>query len=363
MRAAVGGNTEIVRWLLENGADAKVRETREGNWNALEYGGGRGFEIVELLLDPCGWSPAALMAAASFGDRDSFELIAKAAGFPEPAESLRLQTFWDETATAQHKEAILGSLEKGGSGGKTEILRYLLAMLPQKVWKEEAVQEALKQMSWRAACENHTQVVMLFLDFCKANDIGPEALQHQVNELLLDSARNNSPDVARLLLEKYGADVNYRIRPAQINALYNAVVNDHAEMIEILVKQFGADIHQASGKFANGPTPIWLAVDRQYEKSTRMLLACGGPVESVGTGIIDGKTTKVFISADKACRAPVRLRSEMDPAWDEEHSTERFLCLEYPDGWPGEVQQRKSDAELKDDRDLRLPEDSGFVVV
>lgn len=44
-----------------------------------------------------------------------------------------------------------------------------------------------------------------------------------------------------------------------------------------------------------------------------------------------------------------------DPAWDGDDNEERFLCLESPDGFVGELWPRKSDEELKDWRPLQLP--------
>ena len=50
MRAAVGGNVELVEWLLQNGADVKIRETRAGGSTALELGVGSA-SVASLLLN------------------------------------------------------------------------------------------------------------------------------------------------------------------------------------------------------------------------------------------------------------------------------------------------------------------------
>ena len=43
----------------------------------------------------------------------------------------------------------------------------------------------------------------------------------------------------------------------------------------------------------------------------------------------------------------------VNPAWYDEDSDEIFLCLEFPDGFQGEVLNRKQDQELLDDGDER----------
>ncbi|PPJ61149.1 hypothetical protein CBER1_04158 [Cercospora berteroae] len=362
MRAAVGGQTEIVRWLLENGARPHFRESREGKYNALEYGSGKDVEIVRLLLDACGWSPFALMAAASFGQVQSFELIAQAASFPDPPASTVDKEFWN-TLSAEQRDAVVGSIDRGGAGGSCVILKYLLSFVPKELVGATPVKEAIDKSLRRAAHEDHADVVRLLLDACIEGHEDSRAQQRQVDELLIDAAAANALETAKVLLDKYGANVNYRCQTTQTTTLYNATRNNHARMIELLANQYQADIQQASGKFANGPTALWLAVDNQHELAARALLACGGPIESISLSVVDGQTTRVFVSIENARRAPVRITTAMNPAWDIEGSDERFLCLEYPEGWPGGVSQRKSDVELKDDRDIKAAEVDGFVVV
>lgn len=362
MRAAVGGRTEIIRWLLECGARPHFRESREGKYNALEYGAGKDVEIVRLLLDACGWSPFALMAAASFGQVQSFELIAQAASFPDPSASKVDKEFWS-TLSAEQRDAIVGSIDRGGAGGSCEILRQLLSFIPKELVGATPVKEAIETSLRRAAHGDHADVASLLLDACMEGHDDTQAQQRQVDELLIDAAAANAVEIAKVLLDKYGANVNYRCQTTQTTTLYNATRNNHARMIELLANQYQADIQQASGKFANGPTALWLAIDNQLELAARALLACGGPVESISPSIVDGQTTRVFVSVESTRRAPVRIETVMNPAWDIEGSDEKFLCLEYPEGWPGGVSQRKPDAELKDDRDVKAAEVDGFVVV
>ncbi|KAM3425226.1 hypothetical protein BST61_g7180 [Cercospora zeina] len=144
MRAAVRGRTETVRWLLDNGAHPDFRESREGKYNALGYGAGKDVGIVKMLLDTCGWSLFASMGAASFAELQSFEMIAHAACFPDPLTHTVDKDFWYTLSTEQ-REAIIGSIDKGGAGGSCEILRDLLSFVPEELMSDKPIKEALEK--------------------------------------------------------------------------------------------------------------------------------------------------------------------------------------------------------------------------
>lgn len=364
MRASVAGNADVVRWLLDSGADPQIRETREGNYNALEYGAGRSFEVTKMLLRDSGWSPAALMAAASFAQLDSFELIAQAAGLPDLLPLIVDRGSWMEKLDEQHRKAILGAIEQGGSGGSLQILRFLLGFIPSEIVNDEDIKLALEGSVRKAARQDKFEASKLLLDFLKPAFSAGDDFQDLVNGFLMESADMNSIKTARLLLDSFGADVNFLEKQQKVSPLHAAVQGKQLEMVKLLIRDYHANIHQAAGRFANGPTPLWYAVYAQLERETRALLACGGPVESIDPAISEGEaTTKIYISAGKGYRAPVRLRVDMDPAWDDEGCDERFLCLEYPDGWHGGAQIRLANEQLKDDRELRAVDDGGFVLV
>lgn len=362
MRAAVGGNTDIVRWLLANGADPQLRETQRGIWNALEFGAGRDVEITKMLLEPCGWSVAALKAAACYAQLESFELIKQAASFPDPVTIVD-RTSWMDNLSGSHREAILGSIEQGGAGGSVDILRILLSFIPSEIAKDEEVAETVKNAVRRAARANNSEAVKLLLLFLQDHTFEETAFNELASDLLMDAAPFNAIETTKLLIDNFGADVNHLEKSQNMSPLHGAVAEGHLEMIELLIRDYQANIHRGGGKHANGPTPMWYAVHSQLEHATRLMLNLSGPVESIDPAIVEGVTKKVFVSAEATYRAPVRLLANMDPTWDDQGSTDRFLCLEYPDGWTGGVQIRRSDEGLKDFRGLRLSEDSGFVMI
>ncbi|SMY19269.1 unnamed protein product [Zymoseptoria tritici ST99CH_1A5] len=359
MRAAVGGSAEVVKCLLEHGADAGLRETSEGrNWNALEFGAGqRGLEIVKLLLGPCGFSPDALRAAASFGDEEAFDMILKEAGLPDPPLGLEKGGLWwfRDHLTVEQQEMVLGVIEQGGSGGCVEILQKMLAYIPQfSGGNMPAVLEALRSSAENATLANHPSTLLLLLSYLiRDTNNQSDTDKSLVTTLLLTAACSNALLVVPLLIDTYHGDINALHATQLVSALFIATAEGHAEMVRLLAGTYNADLHQSGGKFANGPTPLWLAIDRQDEEVARVLLSLGGPVESIDRRIELGKTKRVWVSRSTDYRAPVKVVAEMDPGWDDEQNEERFLCLVYPEGWFERLRMRKTDAELKDERPLK----------
>lgn len=364
IRAAAGSQVKVIEWLLENGADPCIRETREGEYNALDYGAGRSAEVARLLIERCGFSPAAMIGAASFGNDESFDILVAAGKFPVVPDEGADVRFWDESLTDAQRDVILQSIARGGNGGSKKILSWLLNCIPESETVRHDIRNSLHDAVLGAITEKRTACFAMLVKALlgDSTDVTNEN-RDLLTFLFLEAAASDVLDFIGLFLTVYGVDVNGRDRPHQTTALYTAANHDATEVLHLLAEFYGADIHQASGKYANGPTALWLAVNKQLERSVRMLLRYGGPVEEIDPSVEEGVTKRIYISAGKAYRSPVKLHAEMDPEWDDEHSRSRFLCLEFPDGWLGGVQLRKSDEELKDERELRLPEDTGFVVV
>lgn len=115
-------------------------------------------------------------------------------------------------------------------------------------------------------------------------------------------------------------------------------------MIKFLVSSFGADIHKATGSYANGPTPLWHAVQLQKESAARALLELGGLFDAIHA-VIEAGAKRLWLAAQKesAYRSPVSLLAWMNVDWEDGGNEERFLCLEFPDGFCGEVWPRRED--------------------
>lgn len=370
MRAAVGGRTEIVRWLLQRGAEGGVRETRGHQCNALDYGAGRGdVELVRLLLPSCGFSPVALAGTASFGKEESFALILDAGKFPKVSAGGSSSSSWETQLSEEQRSAIVMAIEQGGSGKSIKIIDQLLAYVPlQDLTSHEEIKMALQSSLMRAVNSNAPSIVSRLANILTAQPGSEENIRNDINAQFAQAAAFNTLDVLKVLRDEFKAGVNWLDPGNGTSALHLAARDGSVEATRYLVDECQADTHVGSGQFSNGPTALWVAVYEQHEKVVRDLLARGGPVEWINPKIEQGKTKTIYVSAARIStyRAPVKLHAEMDPAWDDRHEAEstRFLCLEYPDeGWPGGVQLRRSDDELRDEREVMPKEQDGFVMV
>ena len=373
MRAAVCGKIELVRWLLESGADATLRETREANYNALEYGAAQSVEIVGLLLEKgCVSTATALAAAASSGNEQSFDLLFDDMGlssYSEQRADMSLEP-GSKSSNARQTESFQ-AISMAGRGGSRHIITSLLdcmAPLPagQLLIHPDSVSEsklALHEAIREAVTMDHLEATELLLRYL-TEKFGAEVGQEYIDSLLIVGASCGSMSCTQMLLEKHKAQVNHLSKPHLASPLWYAVKAGRTALARLLVEKYHANIHQSSGKFANGPTPLWFAINQQNEPMARTLLALRGPIEYRDPGI-DSETRRVFLSAAFDYRAPVRLLKSMESAWEKEDNNTRFLCLQYPAGFDAPVQRRRPDHELKDERELRLDPNSvpapGFV--
>ena len=91
------------------------------------------------------------------------------------------------------------------------------------------------------------------------------------------------------------------------------------------------------------------------------LLDLEGPVDRIHAAVTGGER-RVWLLAQKkgSYRHVVSIMGWMFPEWEEEGNEDRFLCLEFPDGFQGPVMIRKDDAALAegDDRPLGKEEES-----
>ena len=183
------------------------------------------------------------------------------------------------------------------------------------------------------------------------------------NKWLFNAVHYNAASVTRMLFEDFNLDPNIVAGPRSETPLAVAALAGHADMIKLLVSTFKASIHKASGTYANGPTPLWHAIRSQNEAAARALLKLGGPVENIHAAIKGGeKRLWLVVQKQESYRSPVLILAWMNPEWYKEDSDEVFLCLEFPDGFQGELLNRMEDQELLDagdGRPLALDTESG----
>jgi ankyrin repeat protein len=368
MRAAVGGKLELVEWLLQNDADVRIRETRTGGSTALELGVGSA-GVARLLIDHgAEWSATAFASAVHRGDEGAIRLLSETGDFVQ-FDSMPTE-FEQKTPTDRQREAVLLAIRYCASrqAASREVLRWLLRHVALSydgdVFELDASDkeliDAVRASISGAIRSDDAETARLLIKSLPASSIqgGPEEATssntNSVNDWLFDAIRRNSTSVTRMLFEELDMDPNIVLGPQSETPLAIAALAGHTDMIKLLVSTFKASIHKASGTYANGPTPLWHAIRSQNEAAARALLELGGPFENIHAAIKGGEK-RLWLTARKQelYRSPVLLVAWMVPEWYDEDSDDMFLCLEFPDGFQGEVLNRKQDQELLDAGDER----------
>ena len=377
MRAATGGRTELVDWLLQNGADVSIRETRASGSTALELGVGNG-SVASLLLDHgAEWSPTAFASAVHRGDEKAIKLLSDAGDFVH-FDSITTE-FEQKTLTDRQREAVLLAIRHCASrqAASGDVLRWLLRHVATSYngdvfdlsVSDQQLVDAVHAGISGAVLTDDVETTRLLIKSLPPSSLqdGPEQASssdsHGLNYWLIDAIDCNSKSVTRMLFEEFDMDPNLVLGPRSETPLVVAALAGHADMINFLVSTFNASIHKASGPYANGLTPLWHAIRVQNEAAARALLGLGGPVENLHAAIKGGEK-RLWLTAQKqeAYRSPVELLAWMNPVWYREDSDDMFLCLEFPDGFQGEVLNRKEDQELLDagdERPLAVDTESG----
>ena len=218
--AAAEGHLEVVRLLLESGADKDY--TSRGGITALHSAAANGrLEVVRLLLD-------------SGSDKEKL------------AYGL----------TALHSAAM---------NGHSEVVRLLLESGADKHTISHGGTTAL-----HFAVENgHLEVVRLLLD----SGADKEKLSNG-RTALHSAAMNGHSEVVRLLLES-GADKEKLAYG--LTALHGAAMNGHSEVVRLLLES-GAD----KEKLSNGLTALHSAAMNGHSEVVRLLLESGADKERLG---------------------------------------------------------------------------------
>jgi ankyrin repeat protein len=368
MRAAVGGKVELVEWLLQNGADVKIRETRTGGSTALELGVGSA-GVARLLVDyGAEWSATAFASAVHRGDEGAIRLLSDTGDFVHfDSMPTKLE---QKTLTDHQREAVLLAIRHCASreAASGDVLRWLLRHVALSydgdVFELDAsdkqLMDAVRAGISGAVRSDDAETSRLLIKSLPPSNLqdGPEQATssntNSDNFWLFDAIRHNSKSVTQMLFKELDMDPNIVFGPRWETPLVVAALAGHADMIKLLVSTFKASIHKASGTYANGPTPLWHAIRSQNEAAARALLELGGPVENIHAAIKGGEK-RLWLTAQKeeSYRSPVLLLAWMNLAWYDEDSDEVFLCLEFPDGFQGEVVNREEDQQLLDARDAR----------
>ncbi|RSM19576.1 hypothetical protein CDV31_001463 [Fusarium ambrosium] len=381
---------EVVRYLLGKGADPTARANSEcGNGNALEFAADNAaIESVKLILEHPIHSSTKKRKSTTDEEPEEWvtPLAIKAAAKAPKARNGKTK---GELLSKQQREAIVEAIPEAAMAGSIEALKLLLSYqyptdLDGEILPFDIPEELHKPFVYGAygAMEHNSPDKFEFINSfgiiehdTMSLDKLPQGQTLNLQHLLDQAAGAGSIDSARLMIERYGADPNKHRMPPGMKPLYMAAANDKPEMVRFLLESHGADVHAGNGRFATGPTALWIAVVLKSMESIRLLLQHGGPVDHIDEKIrnISGPMTVVLKAdrEDSGSASSVRLETqETAKAYLEKYKgnfqnlNPPFVLLEIgPEDkdWIDKLQARRSAKELAESGDnaRELDEETG----
>jgi ankyrin repeat protein len=277
--AAQSKNTDIVRLLLENGADINL--TNYCNDSALMIATADGhFEIVELLLTTAGIAIntqqkycryTALIKAAELGHTKIIQLLL------ENGADINLTDYCNNSALMMatqsgHTEIVQLLLDKGADINLTNNRNENALIMAVKKDFQNIVELLLAKPDIycgytaliKAAELGHTKIIQLLLE----NGADINLTDYYNNSALMMATQSGHTEIVQLLLDK-GADIN-RTNNRNENALIMAVKKDFKNIVELLLAKPDI-VLDTRRKFFND-TALTLAIIRNHEEIVQLLM-------------------------------------------------------------------------------------------
>lgn len=328
LNAAVNGHSEIMRWLLEKGANPNHK--REKGLNVIECAAKSGnLASLQLILDHPTFTDLGQEAytnlvpfAAHSANPDVLRVIFSKAGFPSPPRPQGLTKTQLDVVEAELCRAITAS--------SIDSTRLMLSYLTPSNADGTFHPFAFTSPANHANVFNSTEDSItntplftlvwetLFLPFASVNtEATPNhpSYNQELNRRLMSAAGAGALDTLTVLLDRFDADVNHISHKYRATPLYNATGQHSTDVAKVLLDH-GADIHLGSGTYANGPTALHMAVRNGNRAVAILLLQRGGPVEAVVNSTdnlqpLKEGTDMVIVAVD-AFRAPVYVRTKAE---------------------------------------------------
>lgn len=371
------GRPEMMEYLLDQGADATLRiyDNKEANeWhgenaraNALERTTPFGnVETMRRLLDIPGVEITPLVIKlAPRGGYEALKLVLKRGGYHPDAPNKT------EYLTDQQKQAVDAAVPEAVEHGDFESMKLILSyttIVNEKGELSETIPEALHK-NFIYGAYNALTVKKDIAKFEYIYNLGlrehetmtldklPDNQQFNIQGLFDKAATAGTIEAARYLIEKHGAKADvFRLPPGTL-PLFTAAMANRADFVHYLIDECGADVHKGNGRWATGPTAMWVAIRLKQFDTIAVLLEHGGPVDVVDEEIrnIDGPIDAVLMTG-KDMR--VSLRNEKNVS-DEIRGFRNDYMSPNPyyvritlgledQRWIGKLVPRKPDEELKE---------------
>ncbi|XP_030835495.1 ankyrin repeat domain-containing protein 17 isoform X5 [Strongylocentrotus purpuratus] len=287
MEAASAGHVDIVKLLLEYGADANAQSSA-GNTPLMYACNGGHEEIVKILLDQGaniedhnenGHTP--LMEAASSGHVNIAKiLLEKGAGinthsneFKESALTLAcykghlemVKFLLEAGADHEHKtDEMHTALMEASMDGHVEVARLLLDHGAQVNMPADSFESPLTL----AACGGHVKLASLLIE----RGANIEEVNDEGYTPLMEAAREGHEEMVALLLAQ-GANINAQTEETQETALTLACCGGFLEVAKFLI-EVGADIELGCS------TPLMEAAQEGHVDLVKFLLSKGAIVHA-----------------------------------------------------------------------------------
>lgn len=295
MLAARYGHTDVMKLLIEKGADVSIIEkalslvTKHGHIASVRL-------LFELGLANANstdhWETPILTIASGNGHKDLVQFL-----LDNGAEVNRLGGFWGyETAI---KDAVFGN--------HIEIVQLLLdagadVNLGEKIGNLKS-NNAQPVLVLYMVCDTYGEKInMDMLKLLLDAGVNVNAMDNLHETALYKAAENGDIDAVRLLLD-YGADVNLGRETPLIAALSDDSKNMHA-IVQLLIDN-GADVHRCTDKSLW--STVMLAAVRHPE-CLPLLIDAGADINYVCRGITDYRQdTALLWAAEEGVTESVKI--------------------------------------------------------
>ncbi|WP_083752043.1 ankyrin repeat domain-containing protein [Saccharothrix sp. ALI-22-I] len=280
MIAAGKGSADLVRLLIDAGADVYTADSAAGATALHKAVQGGDLETVKLLVEAGAFVDA---VAATTGHTPLMDALwfkwPDIVGYLlERDAGLNLSTHYG-FSMREHFEYELNVNTRG-----REKLLAAEALLKRRMEADERAVQRQKLMAATTAGDLVT-VQVLLADGAEVDARYP--VLNGFNDLhtpLLVASRDGHIEIVRALIAA-GADINATEPTFGAVPLHKAVYNGHADITRVLVETPGVDIDFQGA--TNGYTPLHDALWHGYEDCARVLLDAGARLDLVGH---DGKT-------------------------------------------------------------------------
>ncbi|KAI9707433.1 MAG: hypothetical protein M1836_000394 [Candelina mexicana] len=266
---AEAGDAEVVKLLLEHGADKEATDEWEDE-RALHAAARKGhLEIIKLLLD----HGADIEAATR---RMGFKALYIAVRDNQP-NVVKLLLEYGANIDAYSQVRGYTPLHNASERGHVEII---ILLLEHGANMEAATHPFGRTALYIAAWKNQPKVVELLLEY----GADKEAVNRRSNEKALHAAaRNGHLEIIKLLLE-HGADTEAATQYGNGTALHIATHMNQPKVVELLLEH-GADV-QATTR-SKGESALHIAARQGHLEIVQDLLSSGADVNAATNGAKD----------------------------------------------------------------------------